>query len=178
MWHTWILCWTPSSPSLGLLDTNFVRTNLIRSISLAFVSVRASFSVRWVSASASEVACTNFLVARSTSVACFVSSGTLARLSQIARCFHVLGTPPSRIGCCGCCCCCCCVRQLLFNVTLGAGLGVPESQSLILRSWQFYPIFRIMIAFPICFIMYFFEKQCHQNEVLLLRGRFRMDSEV
>ena len=64
---------------------------LIRSISFVFVSVRDSFSVRQVSASASEVASTSFLDARSTSVACFVSSRTLALLSQVARCFQIIG---------------------------------------------------------------------------------------
>ena len=37
---------------------------------------------------------------------------------------------------------------------------------------------RILIAFPICLIMYLFEEECHQNEVHLLPGRFGMNSEV
>ena len=47
---------------------------------------------------------------------CFLSSRTLALLSQIAT---------SSRCCCGCCCCCC-VCHLLFNVTLGAGLGASS----------------------------------------------------
>ena len=52
--------------------------------------------MRWVLASASEVSCTNFLDVRSTSVACFVSSRTPGRLSQVARCFQMLGTSLSK----------------------------------------------------------------------------------
>ena len=59
---------------------------LIRSISFVSVFVRVFLPVRWASASASEVASTSFLDARSTSMACFVSSRTLVRLSQVARC--------------------------------------------------------------------------------------------
>ena len=59
---------------------------LIRSISFVSVLVRVFLPVRWASASASEVASTSFLDARSTSMACFVSSRTLVRLSQVARC--------------------------------------------------------------------------------------------
>ena len=42
----------------------------------------------------------------------------------------------------GCCCCCCCTSQLLFSVTLGAGLGVA-SLSENTRS-PFWEIFRWM----------------------------------
>ena len=141
--HGWILCWTPSSPSQGLLEYKFLfESILIRPISFVFISVRASFPLRWVSASASEVASTSFLNVRSTSMACFVSSRTLALLSQVARCFQMDGTSSSRAGCCGCYCCCCCVCQLLFNVTLGAGLGIA-SLSKITRS-PFWEVTRSM----------------------------------
>ena len=137
-WHDWFLCWTPSSSSLGLLENKFLFAPiLIHSISFVFVSVRTSFALRWGAASASEVASTSFLDARSTSMACFVSSRTPARLPQVARCFQMLGTSSSSLGCCGCCCCCCCVCQFLFNVTLGAGLGVASrSKSTRFAFWE------------------------------------------
>ena len=153
---------------------------------------------------------TSFLVARSTSVACFVSSRTPARLSQVARCFQMLWTSSSRAGCCGCCCCCCCCLPITLQRDLGCwpwccesfeyysisvlrkhtidaiswhcGVSddckwccLSESQYLILRSWQFYPINRILIAFPISFICVPFEEQCNHNDVLLLPGGLRMD---
>ena len=50
-------------------------------------------------------------------------------------CFPRSHAASSRAGCCGCCCCC--ASQLLFNVTLGAGLGVA-SLSNVTRSpvWE------------------------------------------
>ena len=56
----------------------------------------------------------------------FVSSRVLALLSQVACCFQMLFTHSSSVGFCGCCCGCCCASQSLFNVTLGAGLGVAS----------------------------------------------------
>ena len=132
-------------------NTNFVRTNFH---SFDFLSIR--FVVR-------ECICDDFLFTEmstnihfwngshqfldgmSTSVAFFVSSRTPALLSQVACCFQLLlFTPSLRVGCCGCCCCCC-VSQLLFNVTLGAGLAVA-SLSNITRS-PFWEITRSM-QFP------------------------------
>ena len=79
----------------------------ILSISYVFVSV-SSFSVRWVSAFASEVVAPVDWFALPTSVACFVSSCIPARLSQVARCFQMLRKSSSRLGCWGWSCCCVC----------------------------------------------------------------------
>ena len=63
----------------------------------------------------------------SASAMCFESSCTSALFSQVALCFHRLGTSVCEMGCCGCCLCCCCwLCQFLFNVCLGAGLGVAH----------------------------------------------------
>ena len=56
----------------------------------------------------------------------FVSSRTSGLLSPVACCFHMLVTSCSRTSCYCCCCCCWGACQLLFNVTLRAGLGVAS----------------------------------------------------
>ena len=180
-------------------NTNFVRTNDhsfdILSIRLENASVITSCPLRRVPTSTFEPARTSFLSAISTSSAFFVSSRTLALLSQVACYFHMLLTLSSRVGCCGCCCCCCCVSQLLFNVTLGAGLGVA-SLSYIIRS-PFWEVTRSMqspgsgakvrtnlsnILHLGCVSKKFgnvlSEEQCDHHEVSLHLGRFQMDSEV
>ena len=99
---------------------------LILSMSSVFVWTRSSFTVRRVSSFASEVGSTSCLVALP-SVACFVSSRSIARLSQVARCFQTFWVSSSSLGCCGCCCCCCCcICKYVFNMTVGGGFGVAS----------------------------------------------------
>ena len=129
--HGWILCWTPSSLQLRLLEDK-VCSNQFSLVRYLEYSLRCSRMHQWwlpvtkvhFWSGSHPVSWMLF----STSVACFVSSRTPALLSQVARCVQMLATPFSAISCCGSCCCCyCCyVRQLLFNVTLGAGPGVAS----------------------------------------------------
>ena len=125
----------------------------------------------------------------STSVAFFVSSRTPAL------------TPSSSVGCCGCCCCFCFVSQLLFNVTLGAGLGVATLSNItrsqfweITRSVQSLGTVALVMIDPALWINVSnilhldcvsnkfgnvpSEEQCDHHEVSLHLCRYRIDSEV
>ena len=122
----WILCWTPSSSSQGLLEYKFCSNQccfsqcLLYSYHWVLLSQWDEYHLslqKWVA----PVAWVTLLFLAS--VACFVSSRTPAWLSQVARCFQMLWTSSSRLGCC---CCCCCVCQNLFNVTFGGGLRVAR----------------------------------------------------
>ena len=91
-WHGWMLCWTPSSPSQGLLEYKLCSNQFWFFRSLLLFSYQRGLLFQWHGYHLSLqkwVAPVAWLLSLS-SVACFASCRILARLSQVARCFQRL----------------------------------------------------------------------------------------